>query len=82
MNHFYRLDPVLYKRCHKDAEKYCHAKKDWYDKPNRMDPERGPIVLPCLYRYAYHPNKNVQVYNLFVHEAFCNMKFLLISIIQ
>lgn len=26
-----------------------------------MDPERGPLILPCLHRYAYHPDKNMQL---------------------
>ncbi|XP_055943166.1 Golgi apparatus protein 1-like isoform X2 [Argiope bruennichi] len=65
----FKLDPVLYKRCRKEAETYCHAKKEWYDKPSRMDPERGPIVLPCLYRYAYHPDKNVQLSRECLYEV-------------
>jgi len=47
------LDPQLYTHCRDDAVHFCHAKKVWYDDPERMDPERGPMVLPCLYRYAY-----------------------------
>ncbi|GFR07100.1 golgi apparatus protein 1 [Trichonephila clavata] len=65
----FKLDPILYKRCRKEAENYCHAKKEWYDKPSRMDPERGPIVLPCLYRYAYHPDKNVQLSRECLYEV-------------
>ncbi len=57
---------MLYKRCHDDAENHCHAKKKWHDKPENLDPERGPIVLPCLYRYAYHPDKNVKVWIFFL----------------
>lgn len=26
-----------------------------------MDPERGPLILPCLHRYAYHPEKEMQL---------------------
>ncbi|OQR79285.1 Golgi apparatus protein 1-like, partial [Tropilaelaps mercedesae] len=55
----FKLDPRLYEACHADAVKHCHAKAEWHQNPNRMDPERGPIVLPCLYRYAYHSDKNI-----------------------
>lgn len=58
---------MLYKSCQEDAVLHCHAKKEWHDKPSKMDPERGPIVLPCLYRYAYHPDQNVRVcFNKFI----------------
>ncbi|XP_029837305.3 Golgi apparatus protein 1 [Ixodes scapularis] len=57
----FKLDPVLYKECKTEASTYCKAKKEWHDDPSRMDPERGPIVLPCLYRYAYHPDKSVRL---------------------
>lgn len=26
-----------------------------------MDPERGPLVLPCLHRYAYHPEPKIRL---------------------
>lgn len=26
-----------------------------------MDPERGPLVLPCLHRYAYDPKPEVRL---------------------
>lgn len=45
-----RLDPALYKKCHKDAEKFCHATDQWAD-PQSMNPSNGPLILPCLYRY-------------------------------
>ncbi|XP_065332192.1 Golgi apparatus protein 1 [Cloeon dipterum] len=48
----YKLDPPLYRECREDAIKSCHAKKSWSDDPNHMDPQRGPLVLPCLYRLA------------------------------
>lgn len=59
----FKLDSMLYSRCKDDAIKFCHAKKAW-DGENgelQMDPERGPLVLPCLHRYAYHPDKNLQL---------------------
>lgn len=50
----FKLDPQLYKHCHEDAIKYCHAKKQWDDVSDmQMDPERGPLILPCLHRMAY-----------------------------
>jgi Golgi apparatus protein 1 len=51
----------LYQQCHDNAVQFCHAKKAWTDDSGQMDPERGPLVLPCLYRYAYYPQKNMQV---------------------
>lgn len=64
----FKLDPILYKECRKDAVTYCRAKKEWYDDPTRMDPERGPIVLPCLYRYAYHPDDSVRLSKQCLYE--------------
>ncbi|XP_055383667.1 Golgi apparatus protein 1 [Condylostylus longicornis] len=51
----FKLDPQLYRLCRDDAIKYCHAKKDWDGdgEGGQMDPERGPLVLPCLHRIAY-----------------------------
>lgn len=58
----FKLDPILYAQCKTDAIKLCHAKKTWADLDNaQMDPERGPLILPCLHRYAYHPNKTMQL---------------------
>jgi golgi apparatus protein 1 len=57
----FKLDAMLYSRCKDEAIKFCHAKKAW-DGENgevNMDPERGPLILPCLHRYAYHPDKNL-----------------------
>lgn len=64
----FKLDPALYKECKQEAVSYCKAKKEWYDDPSRMDPERGPIVLPCLYRYAYHPDKNARLSKQCLYE--------------
>lgn len=55
----FKLDPQLYKQCHDDAVHLCHAKKVWYDESSQMGPERGPLVLPCLYRYAYNKDRKV-----------------------
>nr|CAD7455671.1 unnamed protein product [Timema tahoe] len=57
----YKLDPQLYRQCRDDAVRLCHAKKVWADDTASMDPERGPLVLPCLYRYAYHSQKNLKL---------------------
>ena len=45
-----RLDPVLYKKCHKDAQNLCNAPDKWANHQS-MQPELGPLVLPCLYRF-------------------------------
>ncbi|XP_012256488.2 Golgi apparatus protein 1 [Athalia rosae] len=55
----FKLDPQLYRACRADAIHFCHAKKVWAPDGSQMDPERGPLVLPCLYRYAYHPQANM-----------------------
>lgn len=58
----FKLDAMLYQQCKEDAIKFCHAKKTWADVENeQMDPERGPLVLPCLHRYAYHPDPKMQL---------------------
>lgn len=54
----FELDTTLYTACHDDAHRYCHAKKEWHKNGGDMDPERGPTVLSCLFRYVYHPGKN------------------------
>lgn len=52
----FKLDPQLYRHCKADAVHYCHAKQTWDDVTgDSMDPERAPMILPCLHRYAYHP---------------------------
>lgn len=55
----YKLDPQLYRACKSDAIHFCHAKSAWSSDGIEMDPERGPLVLPCLHRYANHPQKNM-----------------------
>ncbi|ETN58727.1 golgi family apparatus protein 1 [Anopheles darlingi] len=50
----FKLDPQLYRNCKEDAIRFCKAKKSWADLDTaQMDPERGPLILPCLHRYAY-----------------------------
>ncbi|XP_038115158.1 Golgi apparatus protein 1 isoform X1 [Culex quinquefasciatus] len=58
----FKLDPQLYRNCKDDAIRFCKAKKTWADlDAAQMDPERGPLILPCLHRYAYHPEKDMQL---------------------
>lgn len=51
----YKLDPPLYKACREAAIKYCSAKSVWASSPLSTDPERGPLILPCLYSRAISP---------------------------
>ncbi|XP_033338391.1 Golgi apparatus protein 1 [Megalopta genalis] len=55
----FKLDPQLYRTCKFDASRLCHARNAWASDGRQMDPERGPLILPCLYRHAYHPQKNM-----------------------
>ena len=55
----FKLDPQLYRACRFDATRLCHARNAWATDGKQMDPERGPLVLPCLYRHVYHPQKNM-----------------------
>lgn len=64
----FKLDPQLYKACKDDSVKFCHAKRNWNDEDGQMDPERGPLVLPCLYRYAYQSKQNLQLSPLCFQE--------------
>lgn len=64
----FKLDPRLYRACREDAVNFCHAKRAWTDTGDQMDPERGPLVLPCLYRYAYKTTKNMRLSNLCLQE--------------
>ncbi|XP_017101491.2 Golgi apparatus protein 1 isoform X2 [Drosophila bipectinata] len=55
----FKLDPQLYKHCRDDAVKYCRAKKQWDDAQSiQMDPERGPMILPCLHRMAFSEDEH------------------------
>ncbi|XP_046394419.1 Golgi apparatus protein 1 [Ischnura elegans] len=51
------LDPGLYRHCHKDADRLCST--------TRSNSAGGAVdgtamVLPCLYRHAYHPLRDPQ----------------------
>lgn len=67
----FKLDPQLYRACKSDAAFFCHARSSWINEGFQMDPDMGPLILPCLYRYAHHPQKNmtvsVNVLNLFLN---------------
>ena len=58
--HLYRLEPRLYKFCHKDATKFCGAPKDWYDTETRTQSDDAPLVLSCLHARMKHPEKEVR----------------------
>ncbi|CAH0726486.1 unnamed protein product, partial [Brenthis ino] len=49
----FKLDPQLYKACKFDAVTQCKAKLQWAD-INEHPSEKDPLVLPCLYNYAYN----------------------------
>lgn len=51
----FKLDPQLYKACKYDAVTICKAKLQWAD-INEHQSEKDPLVLPCLYNYAYNPD--------------------------
>lgn len=65
----FKLDPQLYRACKDDAIHFCHAKQNWADQGQQMDPERGPIVLPCLYNYAYNNNEDGHLTSLCTQEV-------------
>lgn len=64
----FKLDPQLYRSCKEDAYKLCHAKKSWINEAN-YDPDNSPLVLPCLYRYAYHEDKNMRLRNVCLEQV-------------
>lgn len=58
----FKLEPQLYRQCKEDAIRICHAKNSWADvNTDQMDPDREPLILPCLYRYAYSSENRVQL---------------------
>lgn len=53
-----RLDPQLYRACQAEATTKCGYKDNWLEQKNRgknpeQGPEKGYLVLTCLYRHAY-----------------------------
>ncbi|KAL3859180.1 hypothetical protein ACJMK2_009410 [Sinanodonta woodiana] len=61
----FRLDPRLYKYCHKEAKELCHASDDWYN-AKTYSADNSPMVLPCLYRHM--KDKDQQVTRACKHE--------------
>lgn len=58
----FKLEPQLYRHCKEDAIRICHAKKTWADvNTDQMDPDREPLILPCLYRYMYSNNAEKKI---------------------
>lgn len=45
----FRLDPILYKKCHGDASRLCHT-HGWNETSEMMPPG---AIFSCLYRHAY-----------------------------
>lgn len=78
----FKQEPQLYRACKDDAITICHAKKSWADlnPASQMDPERGPLILPCLYRYAYHPDKNLRLQPACLQEIKYTMRRRAISV--
>lgn len=64
----FKLDPQLYRACREDATRLCHASRDWEDNKVNYDPNNAPLVLPCLYRYLYHPDKDKQLKPVCIDE--------------
>ncbi|XP_052816118.1 Golgi apparatus protein 1-like [Mya arenaria] len=55
----FRLDPELFRQCHKDAVQLCHYEEDWaHQRGPSADPD--PNVLPCLYRHLPHKLKELK----------------------
>jgi Golgi apparatus protein 1 len=44
------MDSLLFEECKLDAQKICGANPDWIEDPKNMEPEKGPLVLSCLFR--------------------------------
>lgn len=56
----FRMDPALFKHCHSDAKKLCHASDDWV-KVESTDVNNSPMILPCLYRHMKHHDKDPEL---------------------
>lgn len=77
----FKLEPQLYRSCKDDAIRLCHAKHTWADLDSaQMDPERGPMILPCLYRYAYHKDQTLQLQPACLQELKFTMRRRAISV--
>lgn len=65
----WKLDPQLHAACHNDAVKLCNAKRDWADGSSNTNVQRGIQVLPCLFRYVYHPKAELKLSGNCVQEV-------------
>nr|XP_045603883.1 Golgi apparatus protein 1-like [Procambarus clarkii] len=65
----WKLDPQLHMACVDDAVRLCKAKKDWADNPPNTNVQRGAQVLPCLFRYVYHPKENLRLSSSCMQEV-------------
>lgn len=85
----WRMDPALYAACSENAERLCGARRSWFN-VNTSDPEGGgkrrfeseggkkskvEQVLPCLFRYVYHPSPKLRVSVLCLFCAVFKTKF-------
>uniref|UniRef100_T1J4W1 Golgi apparatus protein 1 n=1 Tax=Strigamia maritima TaxID=126957 RepID=T1J4W1_STRMM len=75
----FRLDTKLYRACRQNAIELCGASENWADETARYGPERGPL-LPCLFRYAYHPNENMKLKSGCLQEVHRVMRQRAISV--
>ena len=76
----FRLDPQLYTECLADAVHFCGAPKNWTEDPQTSGPSPNPLVLPCLYRYAYHSDAKTKLADKCVDQVgFCLVIFFLLD---
>lgn len=73
----FKLDPQLYRSCKEDAVHLCHAKKNWADisASDKMDPDREPLILSCLYRIAYSADEKIHLQPTCLQVAQCFLFF-------
>lgn len=57
----WKLDPQLHEACFNESVRLCNAKRDWADVSSNTNVQRGVQVLPCLFRYVYHPKAELMV---------------------
>lgn len=63
----WKLDPQLHAACLSDATRLCNAKKNWVEIVDSSGNSGNAIssgaaqVLPCLFRYVYHPTAELRV---------------------
>ncbi|CAH1270216.1 GLG1 [Branchiostoma lanceolatum] len=50
----WRLDPRMYRKCAKEAERLCNAGPEWNDTNDNLPPG---IVFSCLYRHVYRKDE-------------------------